>query len=70
MAKRSTDWTTVRDIVAVQPVSGRSVDITFREQGQRTFQVQMTTKSLRKLIMMSSDYLTLGDLDELQARLP
>jgi hypothetical protein len=56
MAKRSTEWLTVRQIVSVMPVfnAGKwvrtSIDIVVREQGGRMKRVRMTRKTGRMLI--------------------
>jgi hypothetical protein len=58
MAKRSTDWMTVRgikevgDVPARGAVAGlwtRSLDIVIREQGNRELRLRMTTKNARLL---------------------
>lgn len=50
MAKRSTEWLTVREIVSVGTIEGtRSLNIVVREQGNRRVHLHMTPKTVRRL---------------------
>lgn len=65
MAKRSTEWTTVREVVAVMDVPSTtkpgvltpSLEVVLREQGQRMLYLRLTKKNARQLKSMLAEML-------------